>query len=183
MKINSGFIVVLLFLSSHGWSQTTFTEQAAAHNIDLRGTKDGGLTFADFNNDSYLDLLVNTNDWGNGFRSHLYCNSGPPNYTYVDVTLSNAAGLSKDVLDGDCAFVTDVDGCPDGIVRQSTPQDLDNDGIFNFCDLDNDDDGCSDAEEGETSDIPNINNTEVSNAYTDLSSLAGNCGRVIYVDG
>ncbi|MEM8907405.1 MAG: hypothetical protein AAGD05_06120, partial [Bacteroidota bacterium] len=62
-------------------AQTTFTELAASKGLNLDGNKDGGFTFADFNNDGYLDVMVNTSTNDDAHRSRLYFSSGPPNYT------------------------------------------------------------------------------------------------------
>jgi len=120
MKLHCYIIALILLFALVGKSQTTFSEQAAAKNIDLGGRKDGGLTFADFNNDSYIDLLVNTNDNSANYRSRLYYNSGPPSYNYVDVTLAKAAGLNKVALER-CAVAGDLDNDGDiDFIRNSS---------------------------------------------------------------
>ena len=102
-------ILVILLLSINSWAQTTFSEQAASKNIDLSGRKDGGFTFADFNEDGYLDLLVNTDNNSSTGRSRLYFNQGPPNYNYVDVTNTNAKGLASFIDMERCAVAGDLD--------------------------------------------------------------------------
>ncbi|MDA8693005.1 FG-GAP-like repeat-containing protein [Saprospiraceae bacterium] len=97
MRVYLFLIFSLAFLCNEVFSQTTFTEQAASKNINLDGRKDGGLTFADFNDDGYLDLFVNTNQDDIDHRSRLYFSSGPPAYNFTDVTTTHAAGLLDDV--------------------------------------------------------------------------------------
>ncbi len=80
-----------LLIAQYAQAQASFSEQAATKGINLDGSKDGGFTFADFNHDGYLDLMVNTNSYTH--RSRLYFNSGPPNYTFTDVTTTHAQGL------------------------------------------------------------------------------------------
>ena len=121
MKLQYYIVVILFLISIGGSSQTTFSEQAAAKNIDLAGQKDGGLTFADFNGDSYMDLLVNTNQNGVNFRSQLYYNTGPPLYEYKDVTLTHAAGLNNNYVVERCAVAGDLDNDGDiDFIRNSS---------------------------------------------------------------
>ncbi|MGD1847058.1 MAG: FG-GAP-like repeat-containing protein, partial [Salibacteraceae bacterium] len=68
-----------------------FVETANAVGLDIDGNKDGGLTWADFNNDGAIDVLVNTDD--NSLDSRLYFSDGGVVPNFTDVTATNAAGL------------------------------------------------------------------------------------------
>ena len=50
------FVVMLAPLKA----QTTFTESAAAYNLNIAGGKDGGLAWADYDLDGDYDLVINT---------------------------------------------------------------------------------------------------------------------------
>ncbi len=107
-----------LFFLSIIWTTSTvaqtFTNVAAAANVDIGGNKDGGVSFADFNNDGCLDLLVNTNDHGRRSRL-LQNNCDYPNPTFTDVTASLAPAL----LDRTCE-------------RSAMWGDFNNDGYIDF---------------------------------------------------
>lgn len=122
INILSGIIYLLLWGSTTTiQAQTTFSEVAATKGINLDGSKDGGFTFADFNNDGYLDLLVNTNQNDAAHRSRLYFSDGPPNYTFRDVTTTHAMGLIASGLPGS-----------NTMERCAVTGDLDNDGDVDF---------------------------------------------------
>ncbi len=70
-------------------AQVNFTESAAAYGINVSGSKEGGLGWADFDEDGDLDLLVNTNS--SSLKSILYRNDGT---TFTNVTASLAPSLS-----------------------------------------------------------------------------------------
>lgn len=81
-----------------------FVEAGDFFNLDLGGTKEGGLTWADFNNDGLLDVLVNTSNTTNDSRIYFANKQGI--LSFVDVTSSHAAGLldnnlSRTALAGD----------------------------------------------------------------------------------
>lgn len=80
--------ITLLIFTIPMFSQTTFSEQAGSWGLDLSGLKDGGHSFADFDGDGDLDLLINTFTTTN---SRLYENNG--NGTFSDVTASKAPDL------------------------------------------------------------------------------------------
>ena len=92
-------------------AQTTFTEQAASWGLNLSGSKDGGLSFADYDQDGDLDLLVNTST--SSKDSRLYRNNG--NSTFTDVTSSKAPYLLNNVRE-----------------RSAVWGDLNNDGYLDF---------------------------------------------------
>lgn len=93
------------------FAQTTFTEKASSWGIDLSGSKDGGLSFGDYDNDGDLDLLVNTST--SSKDSRLYRNNG--NSTFTDVTSSKAPYLLNNVRE-----------------RSAVWGDLNNDGYLDF---------------------------------------------------
>ena len=103
------------------FAQTTFTEVANSRGIDMDGNKDGGFTFADFNADGYLDLMLNTFVDDANHRSRLYFNSGPPNFTFTDVTTTHAQGLIASGLAGSSVME-----------RSAVAGDLNNDGYPDF---------------------------------------------------
>ncbi len=83
-------VVLYLFLNGTlGQAQGSFTEAASTYGIATAGSKEGGLSWADFDADGDLDLLVNTNS--NSLKSILYRNDGG---TFTNVTASLAPRLS-----------------------------------------------------------------------------------------
>lgn len=68
----------------------TFTDVAGTVGLDQPGIKDGGLVWADFNGDGFLDVLVNTSG-----RSHLYFQQPGMDPLFQSVTTSHAPGLSR----------------------------------------------------------------------------------------
>ena len=87
-------------------AQTTFTESAAAYNLDIPGTKDGGHAWADYDLDGDFDLVVNTNG-----RGYLMRNDGG---TFTDVTSVLAPNFSGGGLERTALFVDfNNDGYPD----------------------------------------------------------------------
>jgi len=116
---------------------------------------------------NFLDL-DSDND---GIPDAIEC-SGDINIQLSNCMLIDRSNRAQRDLDGD--------GCPDGIIEICTPTDIDGDGIFNFCDLDSDGDGCSDAEEGETEENPNVNNSEISTNYAHPATAVNECGLVLW---
>ncbi|MFN4256964.1 MAG: FG-GAP-like repeat-containing protein, partial [Saprospiraceae bacterium] len=92
-----GLLLFVLAMPFGALGQIQFTEQAASKGVNLGGTKDGGLAFGDIDNDGDLDLIVNTGDtWGTTANTRVYLNSGPPNYTFTDVTASRCTQCLTD---------------------------------------------------------------------------------------
>ena len=107
-------LIGLLLASFSGYPQLSFTNVAAAKNLQISSvSKDGGFTFADFNNDGYKDLLINTNSTSS--YSRLLYNDGPPNFTFTDVTSSKAPALLLNITE-----------------RSAIAGDIDNDGDIDF---------------------------------------------------
>lgn len=75
-----------------GYAQS-FTNVASSIGLATAGSKDAGVCWADFNNDGYLDLLVNTESSTTG--SILYFSNAGASFT--DVTATHAAELSSSV--------------------------------------------------------------------------------------
>jgi len=90
-----------------------FVNATNFYNLNLGGAKDGGLTWADFNNDGNIDVLVNTTNTTNDSR--LYFADAAGLLTFTDVTTTNASGL----LDNNCR-------------RTAIAADLNNDGYVDF---------------------------------------------------
>jgi hypothetical protein len=103
MKIPHLLGLLFIIISNFAIAQTTFSEQASSWGIHLGGGKDGGHSFADYDNDGDLDLLVNTDN--STQYSRLYRNNG--NKTYTDVTSSLAPSLLSNVKER-CAVWGDL---------------------------------------------------------------------------
>lgn len=87
-------------------AQTTFTESAAAYNLAISGTKDGGHAWADYDGDGDFDLVVNTNG-----RGYLMRNDGG---TFSDQTAALAPDMLSGQLERTALFVDfNNDGYPD----------------------------------------------------------------------
>ena len=93
------FLLNIFFTQNFVLLAQNFTNVAGSTNTTI-GTvsKEGGLSFGDFNNDGCLDLLVNTGTSSNtALVTRLLqsnCNANPDNITYTDVTSTLAAGLT-----------------------------------------------------------------------------------------
>ncbi|MFK8056078.1 MAG: FG-GAP repeat domain-containing protein [Saprospiraceae bacterium] len=90
---------------------TTWEDKSKEWNLDVKGTKAGGMSFYDFDKDGDLDILVNTSEGKYG--SKLLRNEG--NEEFKDVTKEFAPDLSKSVLE-----------------RSAVWGDLNNDGYADF---------------------------------------------------
>ncbi|WP_435625045.1 FG-GAP-like repeat-containing protein [Flagellimonas sp.] len=98
--------LALLLCSSISYAQTTFTESAAAYNLNIGGGKDGGHAWADYDQDGDYDLVVNTNGAG-----YLMRNDGG---SFTDVTATLAPDFSGGGLERTALFVDfNNDGYPD----------------------------------------------------------------------
>ncbi|NNJ54995.1 MAG: T9SS type A sorting domain-containing protein [Bacteroidia bacterium] len=116
-KLNVTYVIGLILcffftVSSFSiFAQTTFTESASSFGLAVTGSKDGGLAFADYDNDGDQDVLINAATYSSGV-SYLYRNDGT---TFTNVTSSLAPKLSNDNLE-----------------RQAVWGDLNNDGLPDF---------------------------------------------------
>ncbi|MBT8205340.1 MAG: VCBS repeat-containing protein, partial [Eudoraea sp.] len=88
------------------YGQTTFTESAAAYNLNVGGTKDGGHAWADYDLDGDFDLVINTNG-----RGYLLRNDGG---SFSDQTAALAPDFLGGTLERTALFVDfNNDGYPD----------------------------------------------------------------------
>jgi hypothetical protein len=95
------------------WAQTTFTENAAAHNLNLGLSKDGGHAWCDFDRDGDLDVLVL--EASNSAKSFLMQNNGG-NFTNVQSTL--APGMLGDAAERQAVWGDlNNDGRPDFMIN------------------------------------------------------------------
>lgn len=79
---------ILVLLTFSASAQTQFFDVAATVGLNLGGAKDGGMAWADINQDGCPDLIVNTNN--NTLKTRIYfsdCNL--PNPTFTDVTATH----------------------------------------------------------------------------------------------
>lgn len=113
------FLLVLLlfvFLSQPATLQAAYTgDVAGAAGVNSPGVKDGGASWADFNNDGCLDLLVNTQ-------------AGGPSYLYQQNSAGGAClGTFADVTATAAPEIDDVQ-----TERSAVWGDIDNDGDLDF---------------------------------------------------
>lgn len=105
--------ITLLFSYTQSTAQQ-FLEVGAVAGLDQGGRKDGGVAWGDFNNDGFLDMLVNTDN--NGDRSRLFLSDGnaaAPSFT--DVSTTHARGLTQNLCE-----------------RSAVWADINNDGYLDF---------------------------------------------------
>ncbi|MCB0761885.1 MAG: T9SS type A sorting domain-containing protein [Flavobacteriales bacterium] len=95
------------------YTNAQFTNVAATAGLDRGGAKDGGMAWADFNNDGCLDLLMNTNNSSGDSRLYQSDCGSPP--AFMDVT----ATLAPDLLSETCE-------------RSAVWGDFNNDGYIDF---------------------------------------------------
>lgn len=109
--------ILYLFFYSISINAQTFTNVGGITNTDEGNRKDGGVAWADFNNDGCLDLIYNTNTDNPGKRSRiLFSDCTLPNPTFTDVTTSHANGLRQNLCE-----------------RSVSVGDFNNDGNIDFC--------------------------------------------------
>lgn len=105
-KANHALYILLFLLPICLMGQTTFTESAAAFNLNIAGTKDGGHAWADYDGDGDYDLVVSTNG-----RGYLMRNDGG---TFSDQTGALAPDFLGGSLERTAIFVDfNNDGYPD----------------------------------------------------------------------
>ncbi|MFN0030678.1 MAG: Ig-like domain-containing protein, partial [Flavobacteriales bacterium] len=90
-RILTSFLAVSFSAITSIVNAQSFTNQGVAAGVNLGGNKDGGICWADFNNDGLPDMVVNTDD--NTNKSRLYFNDGDG--TFTDVTATNANDLDS----------------------------------------------------------------------------------------
>lgn len=74
-------------------SDWIFTDETVVSGLGTPGVKTGGLAWCDFNEDGYLDLLVNGGSAEAAGRSYLYFNQGDGSFR--DVTATHGAGIVR----------------------------------------------------------------------------------------
>ncbi|MFM2201100.1 MAG: hypothetical protein RL040_300, partial [Bacteroidota bacterium] len=84
---------MLIIVTAIAGQAQSFTNVAASVGLATTGAKDAGACWADFNQDGYLDLVVNTENPSAGSRL-FFSNAGT---SFTDVTSTNAASLSATV--------------------------------------------------------------------------------------
>jgi len=88
MNLRTSSLLVLLSLVLSYDANAQFSNVATITGLNLAGSKDGGMAWADINEDGCPDLIVNTND--NTLKTRIYfsdCNL--PNPTFTDVTATH----------------------------------------------------------------------------------------------
>lgn len=113
-------VMLLVATAPLALALSAFEDQAAGVDLATAGTKDGGLSWGDFNNDGCLDLLVNTAD--TTLQTRLYqSDCSLPDPTFSDVTATHAAGLLENGITDRSAIWGDVnnDGNLDFAVNTS----------------------------------------------------------------
>ena len=92
--LRNAFLAWMLILATAvaGYAQS-FTNVAASAGLATTGSKDAGACWADFNDDGYLDLVVNTENTSAGSRL-FFSNAGA---TFTDVTDTHALDLGTSV--------------------------------------------------------------------------------------
>jgi len=89
-------------------SAQIFSDVSSVTGTDFGGNKDGGVSWADINNDGCLDLLFNTTDNNASRRSRiLLSDCSLPNPSFTDITATHIDGFTKRELDRSI-FVADL---------------------------------------------------------------------------
>ena len=102
---------MLIMLTALVGNAQSFTNVAASVGLATTGSKDAGVCWADFNQDGYLDLVINTENASAGSRL-FFSNAGS---TFTDVTATHAVQLGATVKE-----------------RTAIAGDLNNDGYTDF---------------------------------------------------
>jgi len=102
---------MLIMLTALVGNAQSFTNVAASVGLATTGSKDAGVCWADFNQDGYLDLVINTENASAGSRP-FFSNAGS---TFTDVTATHAVQLGATVKE-----------------RTAIAGDLNNDGYTDF---------------------------------------------------
>jgi gliding motility-associated-like protein len=84
--------VVNVTINTAVCSAAPFCEVASYLNLDMSGTKEGGFCWADFNNDGYLDIQVNSFDAA--VNNRIYFSNGGAYFN--NVTATHASALDND---------------------------------------------------------------------------------------
>ena len=84
---------MLIIVTAIAGQAQSFTNVAASVGLATTGAKDAGACWADFNQDGYLDLVVNTENPSAGSRL-FFSDAGT---SFTDVTATHAADLSSTV--------------------------------------------------------------------------------------
>ncbi len=110
MPRQAGALLGVLLVVGATAARADFTDVATEAGVQLSGIKDGGLTWADFDGDGDLDLLVNMNN-----QSRLFFSNGDTPPTFEDVTMALAPGLMRNAAE-----------------RAAVAADFDDDGYIDF---------------------------------------------------
>lgn len=116
--LNKSFYLTTLFISILSMVNAQFSDVAPAAGVDHGNSKDGGIAWADLNNDDCLDLIVNTNTNNTANRTRIYIsdNCSATNPTFTDITATHANGLRLNKCE-----------------RSISVGDYNNDGYIDFC--------------------------------------------------
>ncbi|TDI72042.1 MAG: VCBS repeat-containing protein, partial [Bacteroidetes bacterium] len=113
--VTKALVIIFIFFSTELVAQ--FTNVAVAP-INKAVAKDGGVAWADFNADGFLDLIVNTNNANatNGY-TRIFISNGAA--TWTDITAANAPSLLLNITERS-VMAADIDGDGDLDFMRST---------------------------------------------------------------
>jgi hypothetical protein len=138
---SQAFLLALALLATPGVAWAGFTNVASSVGLALGNDKDGGATWADFNNDGFPDLLVNTDTNNTAHRTRIYMHNGTASLlSWTDRTAAMAPGLRTRDPAERSAIVADLnhDGYLDFARNSSSPVEIwlsngpDNSGDYSF---------------------------------------------------